>query len=325
MSNVLERAVKRVRSHLSTRYPLSLPFEGEPPVFVAGVGRTGSTWVSSIINYDNDYRYIFEPFRNDKVPLCAPLRRRQYLSRDNTDPDFLKIAEKVLRGTLRNAWTDQLNRRFLSSRRLIKDIRANLLLKWLHVNFPGTRFVLLFRHPCAYANSRVKQGYSADPFIEDMLDQPDLVDRHFRPFVEMLGRQRSPFEGHIMQWCMEYLVPVREFSQEEIHLSFYENFCNEPEDEIRRLFGFLEKGFDVRVLEGLRVASSVSREYSAIVTGESLTGGWRKDISPGQEKRSREILSAFGLEGIYGTEGVPDREEACRLLARREPGRRIIP
>ncbi len=38
-------------------------------VFVSGVGRSGTTWVANIINYANDYRFMFEPFHPQRVDV----------------------------------------------------------------------------------------------------------------------------------------------------------------------------------------------------------------------------------------------------------------
>ena len=48
-------------------------------VFLAGSGRSGTTWVSAVINHQGAYRLVFEPFHPGKVRMMRGFRRRQYL------------------------------------------------------------------------------------------------------------------------------------------------------------------------------------------------------------------------------------------------------
>ena len=122
-------------------------------VFLAGTERSGTTWVSDIINYKREYRYIFEPFRPAKVDICRDFAPRQYIRPENDDHRFVQAAEAILSGRIRNGWTDKYHRRFVSSKRLVKDVRANLFLKWIHCHFPNMPIILLLRHPCAVART----------------------------------------------------------------------------------------------------------------------------------------------------------------------------
>jgi hypothetical protein len=308
--------VGRVRRRIYTRFFFDVnPGHYRTAIFLAGTGRNGGTWVSDIINYRNEYRYIFEPFRRDRVSICKNFRRRQYLRPDNQDGDFLEPAKAILSGKVRSDWTDSRNKRFFSNKRLIKDIRANLLLKWIHVNFPGVPIVLLFRHPCAYANSRLKQGYGPDAFIEDFLAQDELMEDFLYPFGQAIEEMENVFEKHILQWCIEYYVPLKQFRRGEVHLAFYENFCEKPWHEIARLFSFLGKSYDEKVLLNLERPSFTSRGDSAVITGDSLTEGWRKDITVEQTRRAVEILSLFGLDKVYSEDSMPDISNAYSFLA----------
>ena len=79
---------------------------------------------------------MFEPFHCKKVTLLKGWRYHQYLRSDNRDEKFLEPATTILGGKIRNEWIDQFNRKRIVRKRLIKDIRANLLLKWIRENFP---------------------------------------------------------------------------------------------------------------------------------------------------------------------------------------------
>jgi hypothetical protein len=142
--------------------PCELNHDHENAVFLAGVGRSGTTWIANIINYNREYRFIHEPFNPNRVRLVRAFQYKQYLRPENREPRYLEPAKAVLSGRMRNRWTDTANKKIFARKRLIKDIRANLLLKWIHSNFPGIPIILLFRHPCAVANSWMKLGWGQE-------------------------------------------------------------------------------------------------------------------------------------------------------------------
>ena len=160
-------------------------------VFLAGSARSGTTWASDIVNYKNEYRYIFEPFHSGKVEICKGFQHRQYLRPEDRREEFLRPARTILSGDLRSRWPDHLQRRFVSRRRLIKEVRANLMLGWMRANFPEMSMILLLRHPCAVANSRTHLRRRWKPSLDDFLSQRDLVDDFLQPFVEEMRYDRT--------------------------------------------------------------------------------------------------------------------------------------
>ena len=271
-------------------------------VFLAGSGRSGTTWVSEMINYRNEYRFVFEPFHPDKVRLCRGFRRKQYLRPDDRREEYLGPARKVLTGGLRSFWADRFNRRFVARRRLIKDIRANLLLGWMRANFPGMPVILLLRHPCAVAASKLALGWRDS--LSETMEQRELVEDFLLPMQAEIRAARDAFERHVFSWCVENYVPLRQFGAEDIQLSFYENFLAHPEDEILRLFNFLGEDFDARVYRTLRRPKD----------GKDSVDAWRRCVSSSQLRRTVEILALFGLDRVYGEGAMPDRSGAHALM-----------
>ena len=276
-------------------------------VFLAGSGRSGTTWVSEMINYRNEYRFVFEPFHPDKVRLCRGFRRKQYLRPEDRREEYLGPARKVLTGGLRSLWTDRFNKKFVARRRLIKDIRANLLLGWMRANFPGMPVILFLRHPCAVATSKLALGWRDS--LSETMEQRELVEDFLLPMQAEIRASRDAFERHVFSWCIENYVPLRQFGPGEIQLSFYENFLAHPEDEIPRLFAFLDQDFDARVYRTLRRPSPLSRGDE-----EASVDAWRRSVSGAQLERTTEILALFGLDRVYGEGAMPD-PEGVRVLA----------
>ncbi|MGD8982445.1 MAG: sulfotransferase domain-containing protein [Desulfobacteraceae bacterium] len=289
-------------------------------VFLSGVGRSGTTWVSNIINYKNEYRYIFEPFVAARVEEASIFEYHQYIRPASSDPKFLNAATKILCGSLkRNWWVDSANSKIFVTKRLIKDIRTNLMLKWINTNFPSIPIILLLRHPCAVTNSWLclnwgKEALGTRTDLEICLSQQELIEDFLGPFKKTIIGTENDFEKHILLWCILNYVPLKQFKEGQIHLAFYEEFCEKPMSEINRLFSFLNKDIDRSVIKNLSKPSLQSRKDSEIFSGKKVIDGWRKNISREQIKRAVNILSLFGLDSIYSKDSMPNIDNAYKIL-----------
>jgi Sulfotransferase family len=276
-------------------------------VFLAGSGRSGTTWVSAVINHRNAYRFVFEPFHPGRVRIMGNFRRKQYLRPGDRSEEYLGPARTVLTGGLRSPWTDRFNKKLVARRRLIKDIRANLLLGWMRENFPGMPMILLLRHPCAVVESRLALGWR--DVLTETMEQEELVEDFLVPVEAEIRAARDGFERHLFSWCIENHVPLRQFGPGEIHLAFYENFLAHPEHELRRLFSFLGEDFDARAYRALKRPSPLSRHPDA-----PSVDAWRRSVTERQLERTVEILGLFGLDRVYGEETMPDPSGAHALM-----------
>ena len=277
-------------------------------VFLAGSGRSGTTWLSEVINYEGRYRYVFEPFNPARVEAFARFGSKQYLRPDDTREAFLEPARLALSGGLRDPWTDRFNTRLVARRRLIKDIRANLLLGWMRANFPGMPIVLLLRHPCAVVASRLALGWRDN--LDETMAQEDLTKDHLLPMEAEIRAAGDDFERHLFLWCIDNYVPLRQFAPGEIHLAFYEDLLENPEDGLRDLSGFLGEALDDRAYRSLARPSPLSRRGAP----PPSVDGWRAYVSARQLERAREILALFGLDRVYGAGPMPSPSGAYSLM-----------
>jgi hypothetical protein len=273
-------------------------------IFLAGSGRGGTTWIAEMINYDNALRFIFEPFNPRVVPLCRAFANRQYLRAGDTRPEYVDAARAIVTGRFRNGWADYYNHRIVSRKRLIKDIRTHLCLRWLYELFPGMPIVLLVRHPCAIAASRLRYGWHND--LGALLAQPQLVDDYLGPMRRELDRIADPFAMHVAQWCIENYVPLRQFAAGEIHVAFYEDFRSDPRREIARMFAFIGRPLTEDAFTRLARPSSMAWESATgIALGGARSDGWKSSVSDDDAKRAIEVLQLFGLDRLYSTEAEP--------------------
>jgi hypothetical protein len=112
---------------------------------------------------------MFEPFHRDKIPALSGLQYFQYLRPGDQHEALGSFCHKLFRGEIRDPWIDSeiscLRPRF----RLVKEIRANLFLRWLHERSPDVRMMLLFRHPGAVVASRMSLDWATDGDLDSIL------------------------------------------------------------------------------------------------------------------------------------------------------------
>lgn len=293
-----------------------LDLAGDRVVFLAGSGRSGTTWVQEIINYRHDHRVIFEPFQPKEVNFLAPQSTSHlYLRPEEQAPSFRPQALRILFGRFRTVWSDQSNPPGIYRRRLIKDIRANLLLRWLAVQMPSLKIVFLMRHPCAVSLSQIKMGWLKDPTpLRRLVLQPNLATDFLQPLLPLILAVEDPFEINILFWAIQNYVPLKQFSlhpedspsqRDNILLLFYEELCTEPERELTRLFNFLELSPSDNVFRTWHKPSTMAKPWSAVVSGASLVDGWRDEVSSQQVDRAVTLLRHFGLDQIYHEGPMP--------------------
>ena len=275
-------------------------------VFLAGTGRSGTGWVANIINYDNRYRYMYEPFSPRVVDTVAAFTWGLYIRPDDRSEKYIEPARRLLEGKVGHyPKLDRANKRMFARKRLLKETRGNLWLKWLRVNFPEVKIVLLMRHPCAAVNSRIKRGNLV--LFDQFLQQPALMADHLGPFKEAIERARDAdeFDKRTYMWCINYYVPLRQFAPGDVHLAYYENFAEHPKEEVDKLFTFIGEPYDDRVFDAIKRPSEVTRPDAAIVTGRNVVSHWQQEVGPERTRRTIDILRQFGLDKIYSEDPMP--------------------
>ena len=279
------------------------PADYRNTIFLTGSGRSGTTWVQEIINTHNEFRVMFEPFHSDKVSLLNGWYNRQYIRNFDQSDNFISPANIILSGSIRHKWIDRHNYRMFAKKRIIKDIRTQLMLKWIKTNFPEIPIIMIMRHPCAVANSRIRANWGT--FLNEFIAQEQLVNDFLSPFIKYIKESNSTFENQLFMWCIENYVPLKQFNPGEILLIFYENICSNPQNEISKILNFLNINYDYNYIKKSKKPSSVSHKDSAIISGGDFIKKWKSFISANQINRAVQILSIFGLQNIYNESCYP--------------------
>ena len=284
-------------------------------VMLLGSARSGTTWVGEVIDRNHDHRVIFEPLRPEYVPAVQAFANDQYLRRDDIDPKYLDPVTRIVTGRLRNPWVDHLNHVFVARRRLVKEIRANLLAPWLVARFPGMPVVLLVRHPLAIATSRRELGWP--DHLDDVLAQPALIADHLDPVqTAFLRGLTDPFARAIAQSVLETLVPLRMSRPDEVLAVAYEQLVREPRTEAERVLRHVGQHPDDALDVALSRPSHLARADSAVRTRADPVSAWTAQVNDCERNGAREVLSVLGLDRVYSVDDpYPDLAAFAALHA----------
>jgi hypothetical protein len=285
---------------------LELNHDYRRTLLVVGSARSGSTWLSDLLEESLRCRVIFEPLRRDKVPISRGVPWGFYADPDRSDPDLYGVIDCIMSGRVRSVWTDEGNAHRIPRRRLVKEIRATNLLPWIARSFPGLPVVYLLRHPIPSALSASQLGW--DPFLEEFIGQDALMSGPLRPFATAIAAHQDGdlFHRHVLRWCMENFVPVHMLAPGSVHVVFYEELVENPGREVERLTEFLHRFSAGRwvVDDGpLAAAGRLSRTNfrdTPLLAPADRLDSWRAEVSTETLASAMAIVGAFGLDGVYG-------------------------
>jgi hypothetical protein len=274
-------------------------------MIVAGTGRSGTTWLSKIIGSQIPSRFMNEPFHSQYVYEFSKFNYFQYLRPDSRDDDLYVYCLRVFNGSIRNKWIDRQVSTLFPKYRVIKEIRANLFLKWLHNNFPSIPILFLIRHPCAVVLSRMQLKWATDGDIEPLLSQDKLVEDYLSDKLDLIMNAKTLEEKHAIIWCISNLVPLKQFNPGELNIVFYENLCLRPEVEIPRIFQIIGHKYNNTIFSSLKKPSGTVTNSSAVMRGLDRTSQWKTKLSPTQIKKILSIVESFELDFLYGDSYTP--------------------
>ncbi|MBN2156585.1 MAG: sulfotransferase [Candidatus Lokiarchaeota archaeon] len=284
---------------IKKRFYIDLNSNIKNTIFISGTGRSGTTWLSQIINYKNDFRYIFEPFYPGKVDFCYFFGWKQYLRLNEEYPLFYDAVKTILSGKARVHFINRHNRKLVNNKRLIKDVKTNLFMGWMAQRFTDLKSILIVRHPGAVINSYLKLGL--DPNIKWYSNQHELMEDYLNDFSQELHSAVTRFDRILLMWCIENYVPLQQMREcpLNIKLVLYEDFCNKFEPTVKSVFQYLNIPYRDEVLATKKEASLTTRPFAAVLNDLDLTSAWKANIDEDKIKKIKKMTQLFKLDYLY--------------------------
>jgi hypothetical protein len=317
LRKLLKKNLRKFRSNLYLDVHRDIP---HCRAFVSGAGRSGTTWLAEIIASEICGRIIFEPFYA-RVIENVGLEPLPYMPPSVRNEPLLAYCHNVVTGRIRHEWIDQQVTLLFPKYRVVKEVRSNFFLKWFTHNFPTVPILFIIRHPCAVVLSRmqfsrIEDGWDPDSDIDFYLSQKELVSEFLSDKLEIIEKAKTTEERHALYWCINNLVPLKQFSRGQLNVFFYENLCAHPNIELPRIFETINHRYDdARFIRYYEKPASTTLHTSAIITGEDKIARWRTALSPGQICNILKIVRAFGLDYLYGDSVMPVSSDCFRVLS----------
>lgn len=291
--------------HFKTR--LKRHFIGSS-VLIIGSPRSGTTWLAEILNSNNDFLYIFEPFSTKHNPHWKPVGQQKiYLRRDQAF-QYKKLMKKILLGRIKYNWEKGAKIGNLNaSRTLVKAIRLNAMTPWLQLNFPQLKIIYIVRDPYSVAYSLAGYGWPEE-LPAYYLEQKNLLDDNLtKQQLELIKQSDSQFQRYLASWVIEnHLILKRTDRTANTTSVFYENLVQQPIKEINRLTDFCG-------IKRIRNTTRATFRKSALASNESIIDPknkqfgyrWKGNITKEDQKYAENLLKSFNLDWLYKKRNVP--------------------
>lgn len=282
-------------------------------IWLLGDGRSGTTWVADLINYNKDYRESFEPFHPKLIPDANFLVPHQYIRANHLDSKLITFASNIFSGKYTNPRIDSNNHSLIYKGLLIKDIFANLLSYAVSLQFPKVKPILLIRNPFSVALSKYKKKnwfWVTEPL--DLLNQKELHEdylEYFEDIIKETSSKKNYILNQILIWSIINYIPLHQFSPNSIHISFYEEIYMNPNQEISKILNFVRAENKNRFVnlkdDIIKKPSRVIGTESNLLAGTSPITSWKNEINPKIIDEGFELLGYFGFDDLYNETSFP--------------------
>lgn len=284
LNALYDRCFRAIANH----YPIA----GEvcKPIFILGVGRSGTTILGKLLSFHPAVGFLNEPKAlwhvicpEEDILGTYPASRRKYrLGASDVDQEVRKRARRLYGAYLK----------LVGAQRVVdKYPEAIYRIPFLLTLFGDTKLVLVLRNGAEtvrsiaeYARKHAKYGKNGRE------DWWGINDLKWRLLVEQVAAYDPLFSGHVGDLhrlvrhddraAVEWILAVREAERwlqtlpsATIHLVRYEHLVIEPKRVLEELLDFCELPFDASLV---RYAQAVLRQPNRCLTWPTLTS-WVED------------------------------------------------
>lgn len=312
------------------RYMIQLPSvyrpSKKPDIFLFSTRRSGSTLLRDMISSQRGFNYIDQPFdltENQFNPYrhWFPIEYRQGQIVTPSESEQAAI-KHYLDGLLSRKYIVRSQWRFWDKsyhwkwdRYLVKELSTKALMPWFEETWgERIRIVFLIRHPLATIRSIAEQTW--DHTYQSFLDNPEFAESQLSHKMREAGRKiaanGSPVEQHVLDWCLENLIPLRLWKTHPWVTVSYEKIIAAPEQTAQRLCRQLdlpEPGTMIgTVAIPTRSATPQSRELIKQSGPLTRLSAWMRSYDPQTLAEAARILDIFEID-VYNVERPYAAEE----------------
>lgn len=267
-------------------------------LFVVSQARSGSTFFANLLNHKRDFRVLFEPLHKSYVERAQEVDLPLSLPEDDNTVEYKKFFADIIKGNISNKWIDRENKAGIYSKRLVKLVRANMLLPWIVTNFPDLKVIFLLRNPISVIESWERLNFGNGHDLREMvLLNEDVVKFIPDGLLKTYREEDDAFLLSVYYWCIYNSYPLKRCRSN----SF---ICVKYEDVVERDQTVME---DIFKFTGIKISDLDEKHYSKTSSSsrkqrDSLQVALNKSKEKlGKERliKAQHIIDLFEMNHLY--------------------------
>lgn len=281
-------------------------------IWLLSDGRSGSTWVSSILNNNGKALEVFEPLHPEINNDCKELT--PYIHNDSLrqSSKMIKLYSKVFSGKLLHRRANFNNRRIKYSGMVVKDVFACLSSYAIHQHFKGAKVVILLRNPFDVVRSKERTAQRGWMWPTDLsvftqnLSLKQKLNSQQMSLIGEISLHGNFIEKQMVIWAVCYFVMLNDFESSEYYLLFYEKMKARPDHELEKIRMFLGKDFSSYFSRC--TPDQLEKSSRTLVTSDhDQHQDWENKVKLTFQKSEldtmKKVINCFALTELYGDDG----------------------
>lgn len=210
-------------------------------VWLISEGRSGSTWLSSILSNDRKALQVFEPFHPEVIGSKKGFEPYAYNDQLDRGSQIVKFYKKAFAGEIFHRRVNYDNRKLSYSGIIVKDIFVSLSSYAIYQHFKNISVIILIRNPFDVILSKSKtsqKGWLWPVDLKIFLNNTKLMRRLDNEQFELIQRIHklgSLNEKQMVNWTLTYFITLSDFEADGPYILFYENIKADPVGELKKI------------------------------------------------------------------------------------------
>lgn len=276
------------------------------PIFIAGNGRSGTSWLGATLGLADNTLYYREPChpeRNGHRCDAADQIWSQHVLPGEDNPFFAGKLDQAFQGWF---WrgsgfkiTDYVHRIGRRPRIIIKDVATFSSTTWVADRWDPD-VVLIFRHPGAYAASvrRLDQNNRELNRMRLLLQNPYVRGSISDTTYESCVAITDPLAASIASWALRTRLVFDDIkTHPNWHLIHYEELAADPVSMFQALYEDLGLEWTDKIAQTIKATSNANADGKFSTSRVSLTriNGWKKELTSDDVATVRRTLDLFDM------------------------------
>ncbi len=247
----------------------------EQVVVIAGVARSGTSWIAQIINSSPDVCFRFQPLFSYafKNVVTEDSSREEYLEFFNgiynSSDDFLLQTDQK-KGNLYPVFEKNSAPRYL----VFKENGYQYVLPKMLQYFQNLKLLGVVRHPCGSLNSWLQNPKEFPP------DADPRKEWRFGSCKNQ-GKAENFFGYYKWKEVASLYLDLKDKYPERVFIAKYDEIVNNPLDLAKSLFDFLGLKFSEQTQSFLEASHSIHQDNPyAVFKDKSVKEKWKFELDP---------------------------------------------